>query len=140
MFCFCPSFLTSNFAQGTLANATKAQISRYRNNYDLYYIILEWRLVDPSPSLPPLAQTSSYATARSPRCYSYWFCFIELTYFIASKNNRSNKQQMLHYMIRTTFQGQNIIKTRICGPWTWNVPVLHFVKNFWSPYFNLLTV
>jgi len=51
-FCFCHSFLTSNSAQGTLTSPL-AQISRHRKNFDLYYIVFEWRLVGPSPSLPP---------------------------------------------------------------------------------------
>jgi len=37
---FCPSFLTSNSAQGTLATLL-AQISRHGNNYVLHYLILE---------------------------------------------------------------------------------------------------
>jgi len=52
MFCFCYSFLTSNSAQGTLTSPL-AKISGHRNNYDLYYIMLEWWLVGPSLSLPP---------------------------------------------------------------------------------------
>jgi len=30
------------------------------------------------------------------------------------------------------YEVQNIIKTKIFGPWTWNV--LLFVKTFWLPY------
>jgi len=52
VFCFWPSFLTFNSAQGTLAKATGSNFSACKN-YDLYYIILEWRLVGFSPSLPP---------------------------------------------------------------------------------------
>jgi len=72
IFCFCPLVYYLNSAQGTLANATGSDFSACIN-YNLYYIILEWRLVGPSPSLPPLAQTSSYATGKGtwPPGFSY---------------------------------------------------------------------
>jgi len=111
MFCFCPSFLTLNSAQSTLAKATGSDFL-VCNNYDLYYIIFEWRLMCSFSSLPPLAQTSSYATDYGlPVWTDVNFLRLQLIYKKKSPNTNyfymkicrqllyfGNKRILLHFL------------------------------------------